>query len=368
MDSGNVQGESSSENAHLRITEEQRYSSSIDSRRQSTPLLEKGNIITASLKIPLQSSSSGPLLINLDDPDIPYIEDSAYTVTSDGRQQMPIGILRNAPVVPPRRRQRSVSGSDSSLGSVQPGSVVHAGYDSAVGSSATFSSPPRNTPSSIGSSGDNVFSSPPSWASTPPTSPDSTQTIVNYIPDDGHAVYSRMTVPIKPKPGVSTILQKVKFTSAHELLQKPKTVEVIHKPTHAFMSEVIKSASSPVVAKEIKSEKFSPSISSIGGAVLRSRTADFERMMKEETKVVPVSDKKKYVKRRYTDSRHPTRHIPDAETLAATSTTSTTTTTQVPIEDSEKGKGSSSSRQSIQVYKRRELIASVPKEKRGFFS
>lgn len=336
-------------------------------RRKSTPYtLDKGGVITASLTIPVQQSQS--LVLNVDD-DIPYIED-------DGRQQMTIGMVRS-PMAPPRRRQRSISGSDSSAAStVQAitGSISFVqGYDSAVGSSATFSSPVQNTPSSICSSmaDAGVYSSPPSWASTPPTSPDSVHTSVNYIPDDIQ-IPSRTRQSALQKSGSrdSPVLQKVSFTSASEV-QQIKQVKVpdiksapkeitIHKIT---LPEVQKSISSSVI--EVKeretSQKFTPSITNIGNAVLRSKTADFERIAKSDTTNKPKttatptgtttsvtsSEKKKYTKRRYTDSRHQTRHIPDAESLEAAGNVQSkkelaTTVAAGP------------------VYKRRELISSVP--------
>jgi hypothetical protein len=72
-----------------------------NSRRQSSPLLsdsESGGcgVITASLKIPVPSGSSGTsFALNLDDADIPYIEDGGgggFSITTEGgRQHMTIG-------------------------------------------------------------------------------------------------------------------------------------------------------------------------------------------------------------------------------------------------------------------------------------
>lgn len=346
----------------LRISEEPQGTD----RRKSTPYtLDKSGVITASLTIPVQQSQS--LVLNVDD-DIPYIED-------DGRQQMTIGVVRS-PMAPPRRRQRSMSGSDSSAASAAQaitGSIsLVQGYDSAVGSSATFSSPVQNTPSSICSSiaDAGVYSSPPSWASTPPTSPDSVHTSVNYIPDDIQVpARTRQSALQKNGSRDSPVLQKVSFTSASEVqqikpmkiheaksLQKEVTVQKITLP------EVQKSTSSSAIETKERetSQKFTPSITNIGNAVLRSKTADFERIaktdnIKPKTTTAPAgtvttvtsSEKKKYTKRRYTDSRHQTRHIPDAESLEAA------TNTQVK---NESGKVPTTG----PVYKRRELISSVP--------
>ncbi|CAH2019643.1 unnamed protein product [Acanthoscelides obtectus] len=106
--------------------------------------------------------------------------------------------------------------------------------------------------------------------------------------------------------------------------------------------------------------RINTSISSIGSAVMKSRTADFEKISKTDPgkpKAAPAGtsststssdrDKKKYVKRRYTDSRHQTTHIPDSEYLEST-------TAQC------KGPEKVGNAQAGPVYKRRELISSVP--------
>lgn len=298
-----------------------------DERRKSSPyVLDNSGVITASLTIPVQTATQ-PFPLNLDD-DIPYIED-----VENSRQQITIGLVRT-PTAPPRRRQRSISGSDSSVASnVQPitGSIsLIQGYDSAVGSSATYSSPVQNTPaSSTADAG--VYSSPPSWGSTPPTSPDSVQT-VNYMPEE---------LQQKKKSSSSVTLQKVSFSSTQEVQQIKKNYKEpdIQKSFSVSAFEQIKSDKEP---------KHTPSITSIGNAVLRSRTADFERITKVEVqKPKAGSDKKKYTKRRYTDSRHQTRHIPDSETLESVNTQSKKDDTTIAS-------------QAGPVYKRRELISSVP--------
>lgn len=344
----------------LRISEEP---PGTDRRKSAPYTFDKSGVITASLTIPVQQNQS--LVLNVDD-DIPYIEE-------DARQQMTIGVMRS-PMAPPRRRQRSISGSDSSAASTAQaitGSIsLVQGYDSAVGSSATFSSPVQNTPSSVCSSiaDAGVYSSPPSWASTPPTSPDSVHTSVNYIPDDNIQIPGRTRPSAMQKSGSrdSPVLQKVSFTSASEVKQvklhetKAQQKEVtIQKITLPEVQKSISSSAIEVKERET-SQKFTPSITNIGNAVLRSKTADFERIAKADvnkakTTTVPTgtittvtsSEKKKYTKRRYTDSRHQTRHIPDADALeAASSAQSRKETGGVPAAGP--------------VYKRRELISSVP--------
>lgn len=86
-----------------------------------------------------------------------------------------------------------------------------------------------------------------------------------------------------------------------------------------------------------------------GGSMLRrvessTKVAEVER--RPSSKVVK-EDKKKYTRRRYTDSRHPTTNFPDVEALEAAST-------------------SESSSKPSQVWKRRELIASDPKDHETF--
>ncbi|KAL1509148.1 hypothetical protein ABEB36_003933 [Hypothenemus hampei] len=306
-----------------------------EQRRKSSPyVLDNSGILTASLTIPVQPGVS----YNIDD-DIPYIED-----VENGKQQMTIGVLKG-PTVPPRRRNTSI-GSDSSITStIQPitGSLsLGQGYDSAVGSSATYSTPLQNTPTSISSSiaDQGHFSSPPSWTSSPPTSPDSVHTSVNYIPDDVNVLK-----PV-PKDKISISHQKVSFSQT----PSPQTIQKVRdlKAMYGTGSEIIKSASTTSFAEP----RFTPSITSIGNEVLKSKTADFERIINVDTtkpkqdapNVNVDKEKKKYTKRRYTDSRHPTRHIPDSSSL------------EVKMETG----GPSATSIQGPIYKRRELISSLP--------
>lgn len=100
------------------------------------------------------------------------------------------------------------------------------GSDSAVGSSATLS-------------GDQPPSSPPSWASSPPASPDSAVTAVSYIPE-----------PQQPAPQ-QQVLQRVSFTTSSELRQ------------------ITRSTSQQEAARATIAPPHTPSITSIGGAVMR---------------------------------------------------------------------------------------------------
>ncbi|XP_021919364.1 uncharacterized protein LOC110829683 isoform X2 [Zootermopsis nevadensis] len=409
-------------------------------RRQSSPQLSDsgsgGGVITASLKIPVPSGTSGTsFALNLDDADIPYIEDGGggFSITSNGgRQHMTIGLVHCAGAgegtysATRSRRHRSASGSDSSQASTSvhpPGSALTSyhqqqGCDSALGSSATFSSPPHNTTPSICSSDAGHFSSPPSWASSPPASPDSIGTTVNFIPEEltigtqqHHSQTARFSIATSSK-GISpqmpslnqvipqktykevtpAILQTVTFTSTSELQQVQRSDTgnerqsdiqgsklAIHK-VHIKKGELPKSASTSAVVSSFKKSvdfesgpeqsdrKLTTSISSIGGAVMRSKTADIERMLrikgteaykvKTTTQQTPVQDdKKKYSKRRYVDSKHQTRHIPDSEALLEDSSTGGA---GVSDEDAAVIRQRKSLQQGP-VWKRRELIASDPK-------
>lgn len=297
-----------------------------DSGGGRVPSLDNGaGVITASLKIPVQSA------VGLDDSDIPYIEDGCL---SDARK-------RTVPAAPPRRfRQRSASGSDSSQASGVAYSVtgslslIQQGYDSAVGSSAVSSPPVNTTPSSVGSL-------------SPPTSPDATRSShPDYIPVERLPVTTQKLQIDLGSKGVPT-LQKVSITSTCEIQQ------IGSKPT------VPKSASVASVH------------TALGGGVLRSKTEDFEKIFDStkrspEKNVTTVSEKKKYTKRRYTDSRHETKHIPDSETLDRPSGVATSSTSSESARSSTKEKSKMVTVAPTTVYKRRELIASVPKDRHSF--
>ncbi|XP_066997768.2 uncharacterized protein [Anabrus simplex] len=428
-----------------------------EQEERSSPDTSGGGIITASLKIPVPSA------INFEDTDSPFMEDSSYSIATvdASRQQMTIGIVCSGSTnAPRRRRQRSASGSDSSQASTTTAGPSQAtqyqvvgGYDSALGSSATFSSPPRNTtPSICSSSGGEagLHSSPPSWASSPPTSPDANLSSINFIPDDintfptaNQAQNTKMSIATKgatvsqlmqlkgsssivtAKEVAPVILQKVTFTSTSELRQVHRTgntesvhtastsnenqveqvqstilrttPKVVHSPQKLSTSKDLpKSASissvvspspppSPATRKLAVSEeveyipdrKYTTSISSIGGAVMRSKTADIERMLRiQRTEITSATrggqakqetprsvqeqneDKKKYTKRRYTDYRHQTRQIPDAEALNEATSSEQSDTTRTPATVQHRNQGP--------VWKRRELIASDPKEHETF--
>jgi len=114
-------------------------------------------------------------------------------------------------------------------------------------------------------------------------------------------------------------------------------------------------------------------------AWFRSKTADIERMLQisrsdiepttlqtSKNSTVTSSENKKYTKRRYTDSRHQTRHIPDANTLA--DKTSLGMSAVSPSSSASLAISTQKQRMPAQpVWKRRELISSAPKDKEGYF-
>lgn len=83
------------------------------------------------------------------------------------------------------------------------------------------------------------------------------------------------------------------------------------------------------------------------------------------------SESKKYTKRRYTDSRHQTRHIPDSDTLAGKNTVSVSvsSSSSVTISSASSAAGGQNQRGGAAqpVWKRRELISSAPKDREGYF-
>ncbi|XP_075211671.1 rho GTPase activating protein at 102A isoform X2 [Lycorma delicatula] len=373
---------------------------STDQMNSSRGSLDSG-AITAILKIPVPATTS--LALNLDDSDIPFIEDNE-------RQQISLSMVRTTSSS--SQRTRSHSGSDSSQASTQIHQIQYQpqmsgpGYDSAVGSSAALSSPPRiTTPSASSYSSGGVYSSPPSWASTPPTSPDGLVTSVNYIPEE--PTTARISIPTKKSTDSrQVILQRVTVKSAGEVQHvKSSYIQPTVTPdssrrrskdsayqrllsTGSDSGKVSKSASSssiitypneriiPIVKEgdriQSADRKISTSISSIGGAVLRSKTADIERMIKvntttsksqplkkitattSSTTLVEKEDDKKHTKRRYTDARHQTRHL----VSDIPSETSTTEPTASSTQTSEPKRAV--------VWKRREIISSEPKERRSY--
>ncbi|XP_063231883.1 rho GTPase-activating protein 6-like [Bacillus rossius redtenbacheri] len=247
-------------------------------RRKSSPVLldASPSVITASLKIPAPIAAEDDLT--------------------------PVGATRS------RQRHASTSGSDSS---------------------AVVPLPRALSPASS-------VSPPPSWASSPPNSPDGTVTCVDYLPD--HPSRQQRAVALTAKEITPVILHKVTFAQAGgeqrmQLLSQPGGGELLPKSASASCVPPCPERDQPPPA----------SISSIGGAVMRSKTADIERILRIHQPVEPA-DAKKYSKRRYTDARHQTGLLPDCEAPASAAPSS----------------------RPVPVYKRRELIASDPSDHETF--
>lgn len=117
-----------------------------------------------------------------------------------------------------------------------------------------------------------------------------------------------------------------------------------------------------------------------GFLLSRSKTADIERMLHisrpeagigvsqqgKNSSTSTSSESKKYTKRRYTDSRHQTRHIPDSEALAGK--TAMTVASSSAMSSSSSMNSAQNQRAGAQpVWKRRELISSAPKDREGYF-
>lgn len=279
-------GDSSESSSRRASDDKTRLSSSDSGHHTPDECNTSDGVITASLKIPVPTVTSFSL--NLDD--IPYIEDS-------DRQQITLGLTKSA--------------------SSQP--------ESGVGSF----SPPTRPPSVT------------SWGSTP-TSPECETT-------------ASITFPTRHPPPQ---LQRVTITNTSQLQQVQQTSvrgETFGSDKRHFASStysrllttetrVPKSASSAAVP-EHHERSFTPSISSIGGAVLRSKTADIERMLRIKTSAANAKKsipQEKDCKRKYTDSRHLTRHLVE-----------------------EKSESTSTRSESRGIWKRREIISSEPKERRN---
>ncbi|XP_024217478.1 uncharacterized protein RhoGAP102A isoform X2 [Halyomorpha halys] len=277
-----------SESSSRRASDDKTRMSSSDSGHH-TP--EESNlndgVITASLKIPVPSVTSFSL--NLDD--IPYIEDS-------DRQQITLGISKS-----------SGSQPESGLGSF---------------------SPPTRPPSVT------------SWGSTP-TSPECEPTTATItFPSSRHQPQlQRVTITNTSK--IQQVQPSYAQSETYNMDKRHFASSTTYSRLLSTETKVTKSASSGAVVTQHE-RPITPSISSIGGAVLRSKTADIERMLRIQSKAKKTPMVEKDCKRRYTDVRHLTRHLVEEKTETSTSAS-----------------------ESRGVWKRRELISSEPKERRNIF-
>ncbi|KAL1115952.1 hypothetical protein AAG570_005447 [Ranatra chinensis] len=299
-----VESESSSRRTSS-ADEKTRVSSSDSGRHTPDENNSNDGVITASLKIPVPPVTSFSL--NLDD--IPYIEDNE-------KQHITLGLMKSA------------------------------------------SCQPVTSESGVGS-----------WGSTP-TSP-------TGGPDGDVATATVITFP----PKQQAVLQKVTIKSTSEIQQVQPSFtrsesysatdrRSLHQQHQHLLNtdKIPKSASTSTMVQQLHETPqrnivvTSPSITSIGGAVLRSKTADIERMIrlqanKSSLKKTSASvstaavEKETTNRRRYVDSRHLTRHLPSTDQ----SSTSQSVTSSVR------------SSESRSVWKRHELISSEPKDRKSFF-
>nr|XP_018915447.1 PREDICTED: uncharacterized protein LOC109042921 [Bemisia tabaci] len=308
--------------------------------QQSNGSEDLGDAITGSLKISAPRGPSTTLALNLDDSDIPYIEDSGHISAESLRQsthdscRLPVQLLSMRGKLP----------TDSDSSSTSPPYYLSTPQQLSPGYEAHgVSSPPGNTTSSVCSlsSGSELgLTSPPSWASSPPNSPDSAISSVNYIPEP---IVSRIVIPPE-KPARSFVY---KISSGKE--DKNKVAK-------SASSSAVSSSSWSVGKKAApKSQERAPaSISSIGGAVLRSKTADIERMLGSGSgSGAAAGPKSSGSGRSYVDTRHATKHLIKEDTSRATAGS-----VSGPVPQA---------RSKSTIWKRKELISSEPKKEKHFF-
>jgi hypothetical protein len=102
--------------------------------------------------------------------------------------------------------------------------------------------------------------------------------------------------------------------------------------------------------------------------MLQISRPDVDSASLQTSKNSTSAESKKYTKRRYTDTRHQTRHIPDADTLAGKTSLGATPSTAMSSVSSASSTTTQSQRVPAQpVWKRRELISSAPKDRDGYF-
>jgi len=294
-----TESESSSRRTSGSLAEEKSRFSSSDSGHLSPDDSHKNDgVLTASLKIPVPQATSFSL--NLDD--IPFIE--------DGGQQITLGIVKSG---------SQVVTSESGVGSF---------------------SPPTRPPSLT------------SWGSTP-TSPECEPTTASIsFPTKQQAVLQRVT--IKNTGQVQLVQPSYVRAEVHHSTERHHGAMASSSSSSSFerhltRERISKSLSTssvlPVSEHSVERTKVNPSITSIGGAVFRSKTADIERILRLQRKPTPsqVALEKDY-KRKHTDTRHLARHLHEERTVESTSRTD-----------------------SRSLWKRRELISSDPKERRNFY-
>lgn len=171
--------------------------------------------------------------------------------------------------------------------------------------------------------------------------------------------YVTMESPSRLEGSASQERRKSKDSGSGGGYQKLPATSSDKLPKSASSSTVPQERTIPIVREDENENRthqsVTTSISSIGGAVLRSKTADIERMLRLQSSSKPskksLSEEEKKYKRKYTESRHPTKFLPQpGDTTEAEQSSSQNVTEQ----------------RRTGVWKRREIISSEPKERKGF--
>lgn len=171
-----------------------------------------------------------------------------------------------------------------------------------------------------------------------------------------------MNAPQDPKHSTKTTLsikEQISSTSAvpSSSSQKPKT-EVPRKSSLAkvqtssstgHMSLGISSTGAPSV-KAVRESNYTPSISSIGSVLLRSKTADFERILSDKNKKSRISAMTStQPSAKASELAVPLKSQPQPNTIASRNVAAKVATVKKEPE------------QKLPIYKRQEIISSVQK-------
>lgn len=169
-----------------------------------------------------------------------------------------------------------------------------------------------------------------------------------------------MNAPQDPKHSTKTTLsikEQISSTSAGsshkpkpEMPRKSSLVKVQPSASTGHMSLGISSTGAPSV-KAVRESNYTPSISSIGSVLLRSKTADFERILSDKNKKSRISG----VTSSQTSAKAPEPAValksvqPQSNTLASRNVAAKVASVKKEPE------------QKLPIYKRQEIISSVQK-------
>lgn len=143
-----------------------------------------------------------------------------------------------------------------------------------------------------------------------------------------------------------------------ESVTLPKSISLQKSPSSPPFTATSMAASliQPSPVPHHTEPKLTPSITNIGGAVMRSKTADFERLLSQNSKSTRKPDATAVTM--VTTTTMPT--VPTVTTAATVSST----TDNDPMTTGAKVKPTESFKRTGPIYKRQELIASTPKAKK----